>query len=296
MNTTTQIQQSGSESSNAIGGGEGNNLEARRVRFAEKQEAKRARFEARAARLLGYADAMYRTSRRITENIPLGQPILVGHHSERGHRADLERSRSAMDRSCKAAKLAEHCQRRAQSVGEGGISSDDPSAVEKLRAELAGMEATQEHMKAVNKVIRTHKTEEARRAALLGLGLEDWRVTQLLTPDCFKCLGYPQYRLTNNLANARRVKIRIGMLEAIARRADVELVKEGYTYKEDSAENRVMFLFEGKPDEEVRKALKRNAFKWSPTRGAWVRQLSGSGIRAGREVRAALDAIAGEAS
>src|SRR4051794_4138295 len=60
---------------------------------------RRERLERRAERLRGWADgrdakadAAYEASRAATEHIPFGQPILIGHHSERGHRADLDRS------------------------------------------------------------------------------------------------------------------------------------------------------------------------------------------------------------
>lgn len=291
MNTTTQIQQTGSESSNAMGGGEGTDLETRRSRFADKQEAKRARFEARAARLLAYADAMYKTSRRITENIPLGQPILVGHHSERGHRADLERSRSAMDRSCKAAKLAEYCQRKAQNVGSGGISSDDPDAIEQLLAKARKLQDWQDRAKKVNALVR-----RGDRAGLAALGLSEAAITDTFTPDFAGRIGVPAYELQNNLANIKRIELRIRELERVASRADVEQDGAGYVYFEDVADNRLGFRFEGKPDSDTRDMLKRHGFKWSPSRTAWVRQLNNAGLHGAREVRAKLDAQAGETS
>jgi len=64
----------------------------------------------------------------------------------------------------------------------------------------------------------------------------------------------------------------------------VEVETEGYTYREDVEENRVMFEFDGKPEQNVRDLLKRNAFNWSPSRSAWVRQLTNSGIYAGEMV------------
>ena len=45
-------------------------------------------------------------------------------------------------------KEAQEAERRAASVGSGGISSDDPEAVVKLRERLAELEAEQEAMKA----------------------------------------------------------------------------------------------------------------------------------------------------
>ncbi|MNW12046.1 hypothetical protein D3C71_2096330 [compost metagenome] len=55
-----------------------------------------------------------------------------------------------------------------------------------------------------------------------------------------------------------------------------------------------MFVFDGKPSQEVRDLLKRNAFKWSPSRNAWVRQLTGSGIYAGQTVREGLAKLKAE--
>lgn len=67
---------------------------------------------------------------------------------------------------------------------------------------------------------------------------------------------------------------------------------KGYTYREDTDENRVMFLFEGKPDEATRQLLKTNGFKWSPSRDGkpWVRHLNNAGLWHAKMVREKLDA------
>ncbi|WP_234882873.1 hypothetical protein [Xanthomonas perforans] len=66
---------------------------------------------------------------------------------------------------------------------------------------------------------------------------------------------------------------------------------DGFTYREDVAENRVMFLFDAKPDQATRTLLKRYGFKWSPSRDGqpWVRQLNNAGIYNGRQVFDALN-------
>ena len=64
------------------------------------------------------------------------------------------------------------------------------------------------------------------------------------------------------------------MERAAERNVTVEQEGDGYTYREDADENRAMFLFDDKPDAAIRAVLKRHAFKWSPTRGAWVRMLN----------------------
>ena len=46
-------------------------------------------------------------------------------------------------------------------TGRGGISADDPEAVQKLKSKLAGLEQEQERMKAVNAYYRKHKTLDA---------------------------------------------------------------------------------------------------------------------------------------
>lgn len=53
------------------------------------------------------SDKYYQQSHDITKNIPMGQPILVGHHSERRHRRDLDKSWNAMGKSVEFSKKAE---------------------------------------------------------------------------------------------------------------------------------------------------------------------------------------------
>ena len=139
-----------------------------------------------------------------------------------------------------------HCGQKAARVGTGGLSNDDPAALVRLRAELACLEQTQDLMKAANKAIRAHRTPETKAAALVALGLEADLAAQLLQPDCAGRLGF--------------------------------------TYRENTAENRVLFVFDGKPDAATRAILKAHAFRWSPLRAAWVRQLTHSGVWHGQEV------------
>ena len=47
-----------------------------------------------------------------------------------------------------------------RSTGTGGISADDPNAIEKLESKLSMLEQAQENMKAVNAYYRKHKTLE----------------------------------------------------------------------------------------------------------------------------------------
>lgn len=77
-----------------------------RQSFAEQVENKLERDLAKAERYQNYAENAaasaenrYKTARAISSAIPLGQPILVDHHSERRHRRDIERIDQNMRKS-----------------------------------------------------------------------------------------------------------------------------------------------------------------------------------------------------
>lgn len=130
----------------------------------------RERREARAERLRGWAETREAKSasafagvNRITEGIPFGQPILVGHHSERHARRDQDRIWNGMEKGIEHADKAASMNSRADEIerqADQAIYSDDPDAIERLTEKLAGMEAKRELMKARNVEFRkSHKAE-----------------------------------------------------------------------------------------------------------------------------------------
>ena len=151
-------------------------------------------------------------------------------------------------------------------------------------------------MKEVNAVIKRETTEERRIAALVALphltNGEPGLAEKLLEPGYDGHIGFKEYQLTNNSANIRRIKERIAELEKMGTRQDREEITDKYTYREDTEENRLMFLFDGKPGEKIRTLLKGRGFKWSPTRNAWIRQWTDNGLYAARCVKAELAAMA----
>lgn len=79
------------------------------------------RAEQRAERFEDYSDARKEDAERareavskIADNIPLGQPILVGHHSERHARKDAERIENGMRKAVKMWETAQYWQDRAR--------------------------------------------------------------------------------------------------------------------------------------------------------------------------------------
>jgi len=252
--------------------------------YEERLERKRERYKDLAAKARKQSDSVYQHARSMSSCIPFGQPILVGHHSERRDRNFRSRIHNTYGKSFKLNDKASYYEGKASSVGSGGISSDDPEAIQKLKAELAACEANQANMKAANKLLKKRDM-----AGLKALGYSDEAIHELLNPRFSNNIGYASFTLSNNNANIRRIKLRIQDLENRAKRQDKEEEGNGYTYREDTAENRVMFIFDGKPDEATRGVLKRHIFKWSPSRGAWVRQLNNAGLYAAQQIRKILD-------
>jgi hypothetical protein len=114
--------------------------------FAETEAEREARAEQRAdtyadraGRAEGNAAAAYQRFKQILEVIPPGQPILVGHHSERGHRAALRRADNAIRRSSEETGKAEHYQHRAETSGDYKARRESLGTtlrrIEKLEAE-----------------------------------------------------------------------------------------------------------------------------------------------------------------
>lgn len=72
------------------------------------------RLEARAARASATATGAQHRAHQILDQIPLGQPILVGHHSERRHRRDLARADGAMQIAVEEGRKADRLTRAAE--------------------------------------------------------------------------------------------------------------------------------------------------------------------------------------
>ncbi|GBQ07902.1 DUF3560 domain-containing protein [Saccharibacter floricola] len=259
--------------------------------YEEKQNARKARYERRSEAAREQAVTESNEASSMLNVITDCQPIHVGHHSERGHRSLIKRSGVKMRKSIAYDEKADYYANKAEAVGNGGISSDDPHAIEKLEKKLEAAEAKQERMKAANKIIRKNQED---KDSLMALGFSEKESEELIHPPRWMpSVGFPSYALTNNLSKIKQTKARLKVLKRLAQAETVEIVKNGYTLRHDTEENRVMFILDGKPSNEIRTILKKYAFKWSPRRGAWVRQATANGIFAARCARKALDALEG---
>lgn len=265
-----------------------------------KQEARRERLLRRADRERQLAQDRREASDRAVAGIPFGQPILVGHHSEGRHRRALERSQNAMFKSLEHNRNAAEYEHRAQRVGKGGISSDDPEATEKLTDKVTKLEAIRDRMKAINTAWR--------KAGKPGPDdLEGWeKITKALSEDPEKLAPvrldmarqswhpqpFPTYALTNIGARIRDAKARAARLEMETNAEPAETITgNGYTIEEHPEENRIWITFDAVPSKEIRQSLKQSGLKWSPNRAAWIRMLNNSGRAAMGHVRNELDRL-----
>ena len=171
-----------------------------------------------------------------------------------------------------------------RSVGTGGISSDDPQAVEKLEAKLATLEKHQEMMKAANAAIRM-KDPAKGDAKLAELGYTPEDIAKLRAPDFCGRIGYPAYELQNNNANIRRIRGRIAELKKRTESTPEGWEFDGGRVVVNTAENRLQIIFDGKPNADVRTELKGEGFRWAPSQGAWQRQLTDNAMRAARRLK-----------
>jgi vacuolar-type H+-ATPase subunit I/STV1 len=258
--------------------------------YEAKQAARRARYAERAAKAKTKAQSAYSAAKAMSDCIPFGQPILIGHHSEGRDRRFRARITKGYERASVLEEKAQYYAHKATTENTA-ISSDDPEAVIKLLSKLESLKKSHEMMKKANAVVRKYKTDEERRAALTDAGFTAELASKMLTPDFTGQIGFPRYALTNSNARIKDCEKRINQLRAVEQRQDKEEEGEGYRYREDTAENRVMFFFQGKPSDEVRQLLKRNGFKWSPSRGAWVRMLNRQGVNTALWLRKDLDRI-----
>lgn len=251
--------------------------------YDARQAAKLNRIRNAAERTRAAADAKIARARDMASIIPLGQPVLGGHHSEgrdRRYRARIDGTyRAGFALADRAAAL----ERKA--AGRGGISADDPSAAAQLRAKLTVLEQKQTDMKACNAIIRSNARHgiDAQVAALVeyGRGMTADLAVKLLTPDFCGRVGFADYQLTNNGAEIRRCRQRIADLDAAADRptATGSTNADGVTWGEDADLNRVWIAFDDKPDPELRGELKRAGFRWAPSLGRWQRQTSTTALK-----------------
>ncbi len=256
--------------------------------YEERKARIMERLAERAEKSKREAERLFEHSRKMASVIPFGQPILVGHHSEKSDRNYRKKIHATMDKAVETKQKADYYESRLESMeANHSISSDDPQALERLKEKLEGLQELQELMKGCNKIVKNKKlTDNQKVEKLIAYNdkITDAYAWKLLTPDYCGRIGFASYRLTNNNANMTRIKERITELEKKESMKTSEVTINNVRILTNMEDNRVQIFFPDKPSEKVRHELKSNGFHWSPQVGAWQRQVTPYAVHRAKQI------------
>jgi hypothetical protein len=236
----------------------------------ERLEAKLEKRRDWAAGAAQKSTASFNHAHNLVADIPFGQPILVGHHSEGAHRRVLARSDNAMRKACELSHLAEHHEQKAAGLEialEKNIFTDDPDAVEAIELRITANENKRERMKLVNKLYRKADVEGLKA---VGLDYERMR-TNLTAPGVMTWDRTPHasYELTNLGARIRTDKERLIFIKRRqAETAAAEASPTGVTIQQSANSDWVRVIFAEKPERSILNDLKAAGFHWGA--GSWA--------------------------
>lgn len=180
----------------------------------------RQRRMARAQRLEEWADKReqkaahaYRSVDEMVYNLPPGQPILVGHHSEammRRYQARIDAGmRSGVDNEIKA-KDFRHRAANIKAAADRAIYNDDPDAIERLAEKLAAFEAQRDAIRAYNQSCRRGHPDRTLLTEQQQRDVEYLGTVARAAPGEDGPL--PGYVLSNLGGNIRRTRMRLEQL------------------------------------------------------------------------------------
>jgi len=243
--------------------------------FEERRQKRIANAENRASKNEAEAENLYNTAKKMADFIPMGQPILVGHHSEKGDRRYREKIHNTFGKSFEKRDKAKYYADKAESIeNNNAIFSDDPEAISTLKLKLKSLQKAQEFMKSANKFIKHDDKEGFLKMPHATEAL--W--AELTTPNFLGKTGFAAYSLSNNSANIRVIEKRIEQLKKQEANLPVDKTVNGIRIFENREANRLQLIFPGKPRPEIIKLLKAHGFRWSPSEGAWQRHISGNAV------------------
>lgn len=249
----------------------------------------RERKEARLEKRLAWAEsrrsqshAAFKRADSLAQVIPIGQPILVGHHSEHRHRAHLSRIDSAMRQGVESEQMADKHRSTAANIEhqlDRSIYDDDPDAIERLEERISALTEQRERMVAVNRAYRA-KDAPAKLAAL-GLNYEQIKARlDAAGPYWGKAphLPYEMSNLSGRItADRKRLEI-IRSRRAVAAKAEASpngvtvSYHRGYSCATgqfvESETFYACLTFAEKPSYDILSALKSAGYRWS--KGTWT--------------------------
>lgn len=119
-------------------------IEPEQMTMIERAEIRAARFDGYRQKRTAEANYFQDAASRYSERFAYGQPILVGHHSERSARRDQKRSHSAMQNAVKKSNTADYWSYRAEGVERHANRKNSnrtrANRIKKLFAELRSVQ------------------------------------------------------------------------------------------------------------------------------------------------------------
>lgn len=233
----------------------------------ERMEARLERREQWAQSRTKEAAQRFGAASKLADAIPFGQPILVGHHSEKHARRDQERIHNNMSKGCEAQAMASRHVGVAGSLSHAlrvSVFSDDCDVVEALAARVAKLEGERSHMRTVNALFRK---KDAAGLAALGLDLVKLQATVAGFESYRDKQPYAKYELSNLGGRISKDRKRLDFVKVQqARVALANASMKGVTLEDCGDYVRVTFA--EKPEREILDALRGAGFHWGA--GSWV--------------------------
>lgn len=266
--------------------------DARRNAYEQKRASRVARLSARADKLQAASDAIYTDTRAKADRIPFGQPILVGHHSERRDRRFREKLHQGFGKAFELQSKAEELRRRAATAEKNdAISSDDPDAIAKLSAKVKERGDFIDRARDINEILRAARAsrkvgwEPIAVQRMIAIGVAPTEAEKLTQKDFAGRIGIPGYAVKNAQGEIARLNRRIEDLkrrDARPVRAPERIGEAVIVENRDT--NRVEIRFDGIPPKELRSHLRGRGFVWAPSVGAWQRKLNDNALWTARDV------------
>ena len=178
--------------------------------YRERRQAKAERLREWADKRDVKADAARETSNSISDMIPFGQPILVGHHSESRARRDADKIHRKMGESVEHARKAADFRRRADGIERAAgsaVYSDDEDAAERLRSRIESREQERARIKDYNTSCRKAERDldlldDRQRADILS-------IAKVAAYQLGKSGAFPSYTLSYLSASIRKDQKRL---------------------------------------------------------------------------------------
>lgn len=158
-------------------------IEPEEMTLAERAQMKADRLDAIADKRAAQASAFSRAADELSRAFEFGQPILVGHHSERKARKTQERMHNAMDKAAKAHKAIGYWQYRAEGVEAHANYKNDPAVrARRIKTLLAELRDLQRKLNTAHKALEIWERTTAPERIKQYLGHSEMHSFNLWSP------------------------------------------------------------------------------------------------------------------